>query len=70
MTLKEWMDREEKTQDWVALQLCCDQAHVSRLCTGKAVGSPTTIVRIGEMTNGDVTLEDMVRANAEAVKAA
>jgi transcriptional regulator with XRE-family HTH domain len=70
MTLDEWMTRETKTQEEVAKALKCDQAHVSRLRAGKAIGSPTTIQRIVAMTSGAVTFDDMVAANEAYARAA
>jgi transcriptional regulator with XRE-family HTH domain len=44
-----------------------DQGYLSRLVRGESVGSPATIQKIATLTDGAVTFNDMVQANAAAM---
>lgn len=64
MLLKDWLERESKTQEWLGEQLGVSQEQVSRLCTGKSNGSAEVLAKIFTLTAGEVTPADMVKAAA------
>lgn len=60
MKLKEWREREKLKQVHVAAKIGCAPATISRLEAEKLRPDWDTIVRIAEVTKGEVTANDFM----------
>ncbi len=58
MKLSEWLEKNTKTQRWLASKMKCDQGRISRLVTGAVMPSAKTIALVEKITDGEVELAD------------
>ena len=61
MTLKDWIEKSNKSQDELAKELGCSQADISRYCTGEVIPRPDRMQKIMEYTNGEVQPNDFYK---------
>lgn len=61
MQLKEWIKKENKTQQEVADALGVAQGLVSSWCNGERLPRPENMQKITEYTNGEVTPNDFYK---------
>jgi len=60
MRLSQWIDEQPESQHQIARQLGISQPFLSMLCAHKRRPSLTTLERIEELTEGEVTLRDFL----------
>lgn len=57
MTLNQWLQSTGKSREWLALQLGVDLSSVCRYLTGARTPRWATIVRIRELSEGQVSAD-------------
>ncbi len=62
LKLKSWLKANKKTQSWLAERIQSDQAHVSRLVSGKFQPEYLTMSKIHKATRGQVSFADWKRS--------
>lgn len=60
MRLSRWIYEQQDSQRQIAVQLGISQPYLSMLCADKRRPSLTTLERIEELTEGEVTLRDFL----------
>jgi transcriptional regulator with XRE-family HTH domain len=60
MRLSRWIYEQQDSQRQIAVRLGISQPYLSMLCSDKRRPSLTTLERIEELTEGEVTLRDFV----------
>jgi DNA-binding transcriptional regulator YdaS (Cro superfamily) len=67
--LARWLDDHEHTQVWLARRLGISVATASRITRGATMPRPKLAHRIEEVTGGQVTVADLLRARLEPTPA-
>lgn len=67
MKLADWLKREGRDLEWLGAELGVTTASASRITRGIQNVPMSTLARIDELTGGEVTPNDMVQAQREAL---
>lgn len=64
MTLREWRDKVGRSQDSIAEAVDASQSTIDRIEKGQQNASLNLLQRIVDLTNGEVTLDDLAMGRA------
>lgn len=69
MKLSHWLDREKRTDSWLAERVGRDRSIITRIKNGDALPSVEVAAAIQRLTGGEVTATDYERRQVAEVRA-